>query len=269
MDSEQDTTSGVRLMEPRWEQMLRGEHALAHVHRVGRRAFALLPSPWRCKFCNAPFRGPTAGVVRWLGYVPSRKNPSICARCIEHAPEGGAVVPLTILFADIRGYTLLSEHLQAEEVPKLVMRFYSVASKALLAQDGLLGQIAGDEVMALFVPGLAGSEYPSRAVAGARSLLQALGYGSREGSWLAVGVGIATGEEFVGNVGGGGYKDFTAVGDVTNTAARLTATAVAGQILVDGATYEHLGPSFGTAERRDLELKGKSGPIASYCIGLA
>lgn len=269
MDLELDTASEVQLMEPRWERILRGEHALAHVHRVGRRAFALLPSPWRCKFCNAPFRGPTAGIVRWFGYTPSRKNPSICARCIEHAPEGGAVVPLTVLFADIRGYTSLSEHLRPVEVPTLVMRFYSVASKALLAHDGLLAQIAGDQVMALFVPGLAGSDYPGRAVAGARSLLQAIGYGSREGSWLAVGVGIATGEEFVGNVGGGGYKDFTAVGGVTNTAARLTATAAAGQILVDGATYEQLGPSFGTADRRDLELKGKSGPIASYCIGPA
>ena len=262
-------TSTVQLMEPRWEKMLRGEHRLAHVHRVGRRAFGLLPSPWRCKFCNAPFRGPTAGIVRWFGYAPSRKNPSICARCIEQAPEGGAVVPLTVLFADIRGYTSLSEDLPAGDVPTLVMRFYTVASKALLSHDGLLGQIAGDQVMALFVPGLAGADYPARAVAGAQSFLRAIGYGSHDGSWLAVGVGIATGEEFVGNVGGGGYKDFTAVGDVTNTAARLTATAAAGQILVDAATYERLGPSFEAAVRRDLDLKGKSGPTASYRIGVA
>ncbi len=269
MDTELETMCTVQLMEPRWERMLRGEEGLAHVHRVGRRAFALIPSPWRCKFCNAPFQGPTAGVVRWFGYAPSRKNPSICARCIEHAPEGGAVVPLTVLFADIRGYTSLSENLPAREVPTLVMRFYSVASKALLAHDGLLGQIAGDQVMALFVPGLAGSNYPRRAVSGARSLLQAIGYGTREGSWLAVGVGIATGEEFVGNVGGGGYKDFTAVGDVTNTAARLTGAAAAGEILVDGSTYEHLDSAVGPAARRDLDLKGKSGSIASYCIGPA
>jgi adenylate cyclase len=253
-------------MEPRWESMLRGEHAFARLHRLGRRGFALLPSPWRCKFCNAPFRGPTAGVVRWLGYTPSRKNPSLCARCIEHAPEGGAVVPLTVLFADIRGYTSLSERMQPGEVPTLVMRFYSVASKALLEQDGLLGQIAGDEVMALFVPGLAGGDYPGRAVAGARALLQAVGYGSREGSWLTVGVGIATGEEYVGNVGGGGYKDFTAVGDVTNIAARLTARAAAGQILVDAATYESLGPSCEAAQARELELRGKSEAVASYSI---
>jgi adenylate cyclase len=236
------------------------------MHRVGRRAFALLPSPWRCKFCNAPFKGPVAGIVRWIGYTPSRKNPSICARCIEHAPEGGAIVPLTVLFADVRGYTALSEQLSPADVPALVMRFYSAASKALLAHDGLLAQIAGDQVMALFVPGLAGDRYPSRAVDGARSLLEAIGYGSKEGSWLAVGVGIATGEEYVGNVGGGGYKDFTAVGDVTNTAARLTATAAAGEILVDAGTFEQLGGSFPHAEHRELRLKGKRAPVPAYSI---
>jgi adenylate cyclase len=255
-------------MEPRWEGILRGEHPLAHVHRVGRRAFGLLPSPWRCKFCNAPFKGPVAGVVRWIGYTPSRKNPSICARCIEHAPEGGAIVPLTVLFADMRGYTALTEQLPPAEVPRVVMRFYSAASKALLAHDGLLAQIAGDEVMALFVPGLAGDRYPSRAVDGGRSLLEAIGYGSAKGSWLNVGVGIATGEEYVGNVGGGGYKDFTAVGDVTNTAARLTAKAGAGEILIDESTFVVLGPSFADAERRDLELKGKSAPVAAYCVAV-
>jgi adenylate cyclase len=255
-------------MEPRWEAILRGEHRLAHVQRIGRRAFALLPSPWRCKFCNAPFKGPVAGVARWIGYTPSRKNPSICARCIEHAPEGGAIVPLTVLFADVRGYTSLSERLSPGEVPLLVMRFYSAASKALLAHDGLLAQIAGDEVMALFVPGLAGDRYPSRAVDGAQALLAEIGYGSSDGSWLDVGVGVAKGEEYVGNVGGGGYKDFTAVGDVTNTAARLTAKAAAGEILVDAATFKQLGSSAAGAERRDLELKGKSAPVAAYSIAL-
>ena len=257
---------GCSPMEPRWEGILRGEHQLAHAHRFGRRAFGLLPSPWRCKFCNAPFKGPVAGIVRWIGYAPSRKNPSICARCIEHAPEGGAIVPLTVLFADVRGYTALSEQLSPTEVPTLVMRFYAAASKALLANGGLLAQIAGDEVMALFVPGLAGDRYPSRAVDGARSLLEAIGYGSSEGNWLDVGVGIATGEEYVGNVGGGGYKDFTAVGDVTNTAARLTATAAAGEVVVDASTFEQLGSSFPNAERRELELTGKSGLVAGYCI---
>ncbi len=71
---------GVTRMHPRWEGILRGEHGLAPAHRVYRRFFALLPSPWRCKFCNAPFSGPYAGSLKWVGFSPSRKNPTICAR---------------------------------------------------------------------------------------------------------------------------------------------------------------------------------------------
>jgi adenylate cyclase len=253
-------------MGARWEAILRGESRLAHVHRYGRRAFGLFPSPWRCKFCNAPFNGPGAEIVRWIGYAPSRKNPTICARCIEHAPEGGAVVPLTVVFADVRGYTAFSENLDPIELTTIVMRFYTTASKALLAHDGLLAQIAGDQVMALFVPGLAGRDYRSRAVAAAQALLVGIGYGSAAGSWLRVGVGIASGEEFVGNVGGGGFKDFTAIGDVTNTAARLTAAAGGGEILLDATTYAAVADAFPGAAEERLELKGKREPVATFRI---
>jgi adenylate cyclase len=253
-------------MGARWEAILRGESALAHLHRFGRHAFGLLPSPWRCKFCNAPFKGPGAGVVRWVGYAPSRKNPSICARCIEHAPEGGAVVPLSVLFADVRGYTALGERLDSVELTSFVMRFYATASKALLAHDGLLAQISGDEVMALFVPGLAGRDYRGRAVAAAVALLEAIGDGNAVGGRLQVGVGVASGEEYVGNVGGGGFKDFTAIGDVTNTAARLTAEAAAGEILVDQTTYAAVAAAHPRAPTRGLALKGKRDAVAAFQI---
>src|SRR5437762_3713191 len=90
--------------------------------------------------------------------------------------------------------------------------------------------------MGLFVPGLSGRDYPRKAVAAAVALLDAVGYRTAVGPWMKIGVGISTGEEFCGNVGGGGFKDFTAVGDVTNTAARLTARAAAGEAIVDAAT---------------------------------
>jgi adenylate cyclase len=62
--------------------------------------------------------------MKRIGYAPSRKNPHICARCIERAPEGGAVVPVTILFADVRGYTSLCEQLAPPEVTEFVNRLY-------------------------------------------------------------------------------------------------------------------------------------------------
>jgi adenylate cyclase len=227
--------------------------------------FALMPSPWRCKFCNAPFRGPYAGTMKRLGFTPSRKNPNICARCIERAPEGGAIVPVTILFADVRGYTALCERMTPTEVREFVHRLYETASSALLAQEGLLGQIAGDEVQGLFVPGLAGPEHRQKAVEAARSLVRVVRYGSPDGT-LEVGIGIATGEEFVGNVAGGGYKDFAAVGDVTNTAARLTSVAKNSEIVVDAETYGAVAGAYPDSQQKLLLLKGKQEPVEAYWI---
>ncbi len=132
-------------MSDRWAAILRGEHPLRFAQRAGRRAFALAPGSTRCKLCNAPFTGPSAAAFRICGYGQSRKNSQLCARCVESAPEGGAVVPLSILFADMRGYTSLTERLGTIEATALVNRFYEVASKAFLPFEGLLGQIAGDE----------------------------------------------------------------------------------------------------------------------------
>jgi adenylate cyclase len=270
MNAETQSPSGVPLgvapMSDRWVGILSGESVLAFPQRAGRRLFALMPSPWRCKFCNAPFRGPYAGMMKRIGYTPSRKNPHICARCIEHAPEGGAIVPVTILFADVRGYTSLCEQMTPAEVSKFVNRFYQTASSALLTHEGLLGQIAGDQVEGLFVPGLAGSHYRQKAVEAARSLVRIVRYSDSPAAALEVGIGIASGKEFVGNVAGGGYKDFAAVGDVTNTAARLTSAAGNGQIVIDAETYGDVARAYPDAQQERLVLKGKQEPVEAYRI---
>jgi adenylate cyclase len=173
-----------------------------------------------------------------------------------------------VLFADVRGYTSLTEGLAPGEVTVLMNRFYETASSALLSAEGLLGQVEGDNVMGLFVPGLAGSDYRRKAVAGGSALIEAVRADGDLNRSLRIGVGIATGEEFVGNVGGGGYKDFTALGDVTNTAARLTAQAGPGELLVDSETYVAVSDDYPDAERRELELKGKSLPLETFRIAL-
>jgi adenylate cyclase len=171
-----------------------------------------------------------------------------------------------VLFADVRGYTSLTEGLPPAEVTVLMNRFYETASSALLSAEGLLGQVEGDNVMGLFVPGLAGADYRAKSVEGGRRLIEAVRADEQLGRWLEIGVGISTGEEFVGNVGGGGYKDFTALGDVTNVAARLTAQAAPGELLVDGDTYAAVAAAYPNAERRELELRGKSVPVETFRI---
>jgi adenylate cyclase len=122
--------------------------------------------------------------------------------------------------------------------------------------------------MALFVPGLAGHSYRGKAVRAGTSLLGAAGYGKGTPSWVEVGAGIASGEEFVGNVGGGGFKDFTAIGDFTNTAASLTSTAQSGEIVLDAATYAAVADDYPEAERELLQFKGKEVAVEAFRLRL-
>jgi class 3 adenylate cyclase len=108
--------------------------------------------------------------------------------------------------------------------------------------------------------------YRRKAVEAARSLARAVRYTDSAAGGLQVGIGVASGQEFVGNVGGGGYKDFTAVGDVTNTAARLTSVARDGEIIVDAPTYDAVARAYPDAERQQLMLKGKRTPVDVFRI---
>lgn len=250
-------------MDERWSSILRGDGSIALGPRLGRKVFALIPGRPRCKFCNAPYGGPLALPFRLLGYRPSQKTPHVCARCLEWAPEGGAIVPLTILFAHVRGYTSLTESPAREAVSTLLNRFYEVASRVLLKHEAVLGQLAADQVMGLFVPGLSGRDYPHKAVAAAVALLEAVGYRTSGGPWLDIGIGISTGAEFCGNVGGGGFKDFTAVGEVTNTATRLTARAISGEAIVDAATRA-VATEFSFKSGDVVTVEGRPTPLQTY-----
>lgn len=253
-------------MGTQWSAVLRGDRIAATGPRLLRRLFALAPGQPRCKFCNAPYGGPLTLPFRLMGYRPSSKTPHVCLRCLEWAPEGGTIVPISILFADVHNYQK-HQSLSQGEVPPLVRRFYDLASRVLLRHEGVLGQIAGDQLMGLFVPGLSGRDYTHKAVAAAAALLEGVGYGAPDGPWIQIGIGIATGEEFCGNVGGGGFKDFTAVGEVTNAAAGLTTRAVAGEVLVDAATRAAT-PQFSFAGGDTVMFKGASQPVDTHRLTL-
>src|SRR3984893_10889372 len=253
-------------MGAQWSAVLRGDRIAATGPRLLRRLFALAPGRPRCKFCNAPYGGPLTFPFRLMGYRPSSKTPHVCLRCLEWAPEGGTIVPISVLFADVRNYRKLQSQ-SLGEVPVLVSRFYDIASRVLLRYEGVLGQISGDRLMGLFVPGLSGRDYPHKAVAAAAALLEGVGYGTPDGPWIQIGIGIASGEEFCGNVGGGGFKDFTAVGEVTNAAAGLTSRAVAGEVLVDEATRA-AAQEFSFTGGDTVMLKGNSEPVDTHRLAL-
>ncbi|MGN6663124.1 MAG: adenylate/guanylate cyclase domain-containing protein [Solirubrobacterales bacterium] len=231
---------------------------------VGRMLRALPSSP-RCGICGAPFSGFGARLVGPLGYRPSRKSPNLCATCVEAAPPGGMTTEAGVLFADIRGFTRLSEERDPEEVSALLRRFYASAEHVLFP-DAVIDKLIGDEVMALYLPMYGRFEEAAPVMLDhARGLLRAVGYGGEEPPFAEVGVGLDYGEAFVGKVGQSALNDFTAIGDVVNVAARLQGEARGGEIVASARLVERLeGEPPG--ERLELELKGKAEPVVAYRI---
>lgn len=235
-----------------------------------RRLFRALPSGPRCAMCYAPFHGFGGLLLKPTPFTtPSRKNPMWCKMCFEASPLGGAEVPTGVLFADIRGFTTYSEGRPPEEVAAMANRFYSVATHVLSHHDAVIDKLVGDEVMALFVPGFAGKdEYIQKMVDAAEQLMRAVGYGSDAEPWLPLGIGLDHGPAFVGNVGEGHVKDFTALGDVVNTAARIQGHAKMGQIVMSERVYEHVRHRYPDAPASQLDLKGKSEVVAVRTVDL-
>src|ERR1700687_2758349 len=114
--------------------------------------FALPRSP-RCGVCGAPFAGLGRLVAGPLGYRPSRKNPTVCATCVELAPSGGMTMPAGILFADLRGFNARSEAADQIEIAKVLRRFYECTEEVLFLK-AIIDKLIGDQVMALYLPHL-------------------------------------------------------------------------------------------------------------------
>jgi adenylate cyclase len=225
-----------------------------HMPRMFVSVMRHLPSEPRCRLCRAPYGGIGGRVMRRFGFGPSRKNPSLCVTCFEKAPMGGVEMEIGVLFADVRGFTSMSEEMSPARVAELLNRFYESAS-SILGRSAVIDKLVGDEVMALYIPQLfRGEGWEQDMLRDARDLL------SEVASWLRVGVGLDIGTAFVGNVGSGEVKDFTALGDVVNTASRLQSSAEAGQIVMSARLWERLPERPAEAVSTTLELKGKAEP---------
>jgi len=225
------------------------------------RLFRHLPSPPRCKLCHNPFGGIGGKLVGLMGFTPSRKNPNLCARCCDNLPPGGLELDIAVLFADVRSSTALGEQLAPTAFAALLNRFYNTATEALIRYDAIIDKLIGDEVMALFVPGICGPEYRRRAAEAAIALLKAMGYGRDAEPWLPLGCAVNSGVAYVGNVGGEGTIDFTALGDMVNTASRMQSNAMAGEALLSEPVYAAVAEQFPNAESRTLNLRGKEAPF--------
>jgi len=229
-----------------------------HRARMFIRLMRRLPSDPRCAICRAPYGGVGGRLMGRLGFAPSRKNPRLCSECFEKAPMGGLEMEVGILFADVRGFTSLAERQAPDAVATLLNRFYAAAVD-VLCEHAIIDKLVGDQVMALYLPRIFPGEPAHHMIADAQALLAAAGYGE-ERPWVELGIGLDFGTAYVGNVGSGDVKDFTAIGDVVNTAARLQAAAASGEVVMSSRVHDRAGEHAAGAEPRELALKGKSEP---------
>jgi adenylate cyclase len=225
-----------------------------------RRFWRTIPSAPRCKMCTSPFGAPGGPLLRLIGKGRWAGNSDYCAGCFKtlYRHRDGAEITCTLLFADIRGSTQLAESMSATEFRQLLDRFYETAARVLIEHEAIVDKFVGDEVVAIFIPALAGENHAGQAIDAGLALLRATGH-ETDAPWAPIGIGINTGEAFVGVVGTADHVEFTALGDNVNVTARLASAAAGGEILVTEAAVRaaNLASADGR-ERRTLELRGKS-----------
>jgi adenylate cyclase len=235
---------------------------LARMRRVMRR----LPHGPHCKLCAAPFEGPAGAVLRHVGFARFSGNPAICGFCIKDLNKLGVVgaeIPVSLLFADIRGSTGIGERSSPTEFRAFLDHFYRLASDAILDNDGMVDKFVGDEAIGLFFPGISGAQHTASAIRAARALLDAVGRPDASPSGpIPVGAAVHTGRAFVGSTGvAGAVNDFTALGDVVNTTARLASEAAAGELLVTLEAATAGGLESPSLERRTVSVRGRSDAV--------
>ncbi len=234
------------------DYFLRVMHTIQWIHRV-------LPGHPRCIHCDVPMAGVGGWIIKPLGYGPSVLTPRLCNRCedmiLQH--EGGTEVELTLLFADIRGSTRLSEQKGSLEYTQLIQRFYKSAAQVLIERDGLVNRLMGDQVIGLFVPAFSGVHHAMAAIEAALDILRVTGHADPEGPWVPVGIGVHSGSAYVGAVGSkDGVKEIAVLGNAANLAARLSSRAAEGELLISGAAAAQAGLADRKLEKRRLKLKG-------------
>ncbi len=208
-------------------------------------------------------------------------SPRLADRIAEAAGEGGDPfqgraqrTSLVALFADLRGFTRLTEQNEVGAVVGMLNEYFGVLTDAAYLHDGTIFNMAGDSLLVGFNVPFAQPDAAERAW---RTALEMVGrfapvaaaWQERHGLALGVGVGICAGDAIIGNVGSAHYASYTIIGNPVNTAARLMEMAAPGEVLVCGPVFErirHLVPAERVEGRGDVTLRGRSEAIPVFAV---
>src|SRR5262245_43496788 len=224
-----------------------------------------------CDSCGAPVEtaAPATAPVRAPGaYTPQHLAEKILAN--RSALEGERK-QVTVLFADVAGFTALSTRLDPEDLHSVMDGCFRHIMEAVHRYEGTVNQFTGDGVMALFGAPIAHEDHAARAVAASSAIQKALAaYGAELRRTRAVEfglrIGLNTGPVVVGRIGDDLRMDYTAQGETVNLAARLQTAAQPGEVLVSAATETLVQGYFVTEDRGALSLKGIAEPVRAAAV---
>jgi adenylate cyclase len=178
---------------------------------------------------------------------------------------------VTVMFADIRGFTAMTEHADAHDIVKLLNNYFEAMVEVLFRYDGTLDKYVGDEIMALFGVPVAYPEASVAAVECAVEMMHALETFNqvRQSQNLApiqIGIGMNTGMCVYGALGSSKTLQYTVIGDTVNTASRLCSVAKGGEIIISEATYRQVQHHIEAQELPRVKVKGKEDALAIYRV---
>jgi len=222
-----------------------------------------------CPRCGVKVGGPEAQPVRPAMPAAEAVAPASSRRAEQAAPPGDTEADrrtVTVLFADLSGFTALSERLDPEELLTLQNELFTELTAAVHAFGGFVDKFIGDALLALFGAPVAHENDPERSLRAALDMFERAaritgGSAAYAGSPLMLHIGINTGPVVTGGLGSGSAKSYSVTGDTVNTAQRLQSLATPGEILVGPLTHRLTRHAFTYESLGDVALRGKAGSV--------
>jgi class 3 adenylate cyclase len=217
------------------------------------------------------FAGGREGALASVRSLVRRYLPTELVSALRADPQrldlGGQVAEVTCLFADLGGYSTYAESRAPADVVELLNRYFAAALPAILEEGGTPIQLPGDAIYAIFGAPVPRPDHAARACRAAFALLErTAGFADAPMNGPRFSIGVNSGPALVGNIGSDEYRNFTAIGDTTNVAARLQNVAGPGEIVIGPETRRMLDGTVDLRSLGSISVKGRSQPVEAYAI---